>query len=131
MIAYEVPADAIDDYVCVGESTTLKYLRRFAIVVVELFGPQYLRLPSSPICGTRGKRGKGGRVGARVLISVGAAADAYKCIEACELLSFGDTLAALLDTSTHDDPWSFSLELVMNLQGESGEFRIWTGGKCS
>jgi hypothetical protein len=30
----------------VDESTTLKYLRRFAIVVVELFGPQYLRLPN-------------------------------------------------------------------------------------
>jgi hypothetical protein len=46
MIAYGVPADATDDYVCVGESTALKCLRRFAIVVVEVFGPQYLRLPN-------------------------------------------------------------------------------------
>jgi hypothetical protein len=46
MIAYEAPADAMDDYVCVGESTALKYLRRFAVTVVEVFGPQYLRLPN-------------------------------------------------------------------------------------
>jgi hypothetical protein len=38
MIAYGVAADATDDYVCVGESTALKYLRHF-IVVVEVFGP--------------------------------------------------------------------------------------------
>jgi hypothetical protein len=56
-----------------------------------------------------------GRVRARVSIGAGAAADTYKRIEVCELLFFGDTLAALLDTSKHDDPWSFSPELVMNL----------------
>jgi hypothetical protein len=31
---------------CVGESTTLKFLRRFVIVVAEIFGPRYLRLPN-------------------------------------------------------------------------------------
>jgi hypothetical protein len=46
MIAYGVPADATDYYVCVGESTTLKCLRRFTVVVVEVFRPQYLRLPN-------------------------------------------------------------------------------------
>jgi hypothetical protein len=56
-----------------------------------------------------------GRVRARVPVGAGAAADTYKRIEVCELLFFGDTLAALLDTSKHDDPWSFSPELVMNL----------------
>jgi hypothetical protein len=46
MIAYGVAADATDDYVHVGESTALKYLRSFTIVVVEVFGPEYLRLPN-------------------------------------------------------------------------------------
>jgi hypothetical protein len=45
MIAYGVPADATDDYVCVGESTTLQCLRKFVVVVVEVFGPEYMRLP--------------------------------------------------------------------------------------
>jgi hypothetical protein len=42
MIAYGVPTDATDDYVRVGESTALECLRRFAIAIVELFGPEYL-----------------------------------------------------------------------------------------
>jgi hypothetical protein len=46
MIAYEVATDATDDYVRVGESTALKYLRHFAVAVVEVFGPEYLRLPN-------------------------------------------------------------------------------------
>jgi hypothetical protein len=46
MIAYGVSADATDDYVRVGESIALKYLRRFVVVVVKVFGPQYLRLPN-------------------------------------------------------------------------------------
>jgi hypothetical protein len=44
MIAYRVPADAMDDYVCVGESTALQCLRKFIVAVVEVFGPEYLRL---------------------------------------------------------------------------------------
>jgi hypothetical protein len=31
---------------CVGESTTLKCLRRFVVAIVKVFGPQYLRLPN-------------------------------------------------------------------------------------
>jgi hypothetical protein len=46
MIAYRVVADATDNYMCVGESTALKYLRHFVVVVVEVFGPEYLRLPN-------------------------------------------------------------------------------------
>jgi hypothetical protein len=46
MIAYGVPAYAMDDYVHVDESTALKCLRRFVVVVVEVFEPQYLRLPN-------------------------------------------------------------------------------------
>jgi hypothetical protein len=87
---------------------------------------------SSLVHDTRGKRDRGeGLVGARVSAGAGAATDAYKRIEVCKLLSFGDTLATLLDTSKNGDPWSFLSELVMNLQGESGEFRIWIRGKRS
>jgi len=46
MIAYGVAADAMDDYVCIGESTALESLRRFVIVVVQVFGPEYMRLPN-------------------------------------------------------------------------------------
>jgi hypothetical protein len=46
MIANGVAADAMDEYVCVGESTALEYLRKFDVAVVEVFGPEYLRLPN-------------------------------------------------------------------------------------
>jgi hypothetical protein len=47
MIAYGVVVDATDDYVCMGESTALKCLRHFVVVVViEVFGPKHLRLPN-------------------------------------------------------------------------------------
>jgi hypothetical protein len=46
MIPYGVAADATDDYVRIDESTALKYLRNFTSVVVEVFGPEYLRLPN-------------------------------------------------------------------------------------
>jgi hypothetical protein len=40
MIAYRVAIDAADDYVRVGESTTLKCLRHFAVAVVKVSGPE-------------------------------------------------------------------------------------------
>jgi hypothetical protein len=46
MIANGVTADATDEYVRVGESTALECLRKFAVAVVEVFGPEYLRLPN-------------------------------------------------------------------------------------
>jgi hypothetical protein len=46
MIANGVAADATDEYMCVGESTALECLRMFVVAVVELFGPEYLRLPN-------------------------------------------------------------------------------------
>jgi hypothetical protein len=46
MIANGVAADAMDEYVCVGESTTLECLRKFAVAIVEVFGSEYLRLPN-------------------------------------------------------------------------------------
>jgi hypothetical protein len=41
MIAYGITVDAMNYYVRVGESTALECLRRFDIVVIEVFGPEY------------------------------------------------------------------------------------------
>ena len=46
MLAYGVPADALDEYICIGQSTALEALRNFVVAVVEVFGPEYLRMPS-------------------------------------------------------------------------------------
>ena len=46
MTAYGVAADATDDYVRIGESTALESLRRFVVAVVQVFGPEYMRLPN-------------------------------------------------------------------------------------
>jgi len=43
MLYYGVAADATDEYVCIGESTTLESLRRFVRAVVEIFADEYLR----------------------------------------------------------------------------------------
>jgi hypothetical protein len=40
MIAYGVPVDAMDDYVRMSESTALQCLKKFVVVVVEVFGPK-------------------------------------------------------------------------------------------
>ena len=46
MLAYGVPADALDEYIRIGESTALEALRNFVVAVVEVFGPEYLRMPN-------------------------------------------------------------------------------------
>ncbi|XP_020398640.1 uncharacterized protein [Zea mays] len=46
MLTYGVAADATDEYVRIGESTTLESLRRFVKVVIEVFGDEYLRSPN-------------------------------------------------------------------------------------
>jgi hypothetical protein len=46
MIANGVAADATDEYVRVGGSTALECLRRFDVTIVEVFRPEYLRLPN-------------------------------------------------------------------------------------
>jgi len=45
-LAYGSPADAIDEYVRIGESTALESLRRFCLAVGEIFGDKYLRAPT-------------------------------------------------------------------------------------
>ena len=46
MLAYGVPADALDEYIRIGESTALEALRKFVVAVVKIFGPEYLRMPN-------------------------------------------------------------------------------------
>jgi hypothetical protein len=46
MLAYGVPADALDEYIRIGESTALEALRKFVVAVVEVFGPECMRLPN-------------------------------------------------------------------------------------
>ncbi|XP_039780505.1 putative nuclease HARBI1 [Panicum virgatum] len=46
LLAYGVAADALDEYICIGESTALEALRKFAVAVVEIFGQEYMRLPN-------------------------------------------------------------------------------------
>ncbi|XP_062021009.1 uncharacterized protein LOC133737487 [Rosa rugosa] len=47
MLAYGVPADYVDEYVQIGESTAIESLKRFVVAVVEVFGDEYLRSPNS------------------------------------------------------------------------------------
>jgi len=46
MLTYGTPADATDEYVRIGESTTLESLRRFVVAVVDIFEDEYLRHPN-------------------------------------------------------------------------------------
>ncbi|XP_052181945.1 uncharacterized protein LOC127794738 [Diospyros lotus] len=47
MLAYGSPADAVDEYVRIGESTVIENLKKFTKAVVEIFGEQYLRRPNT------------------------------------------------------------------------------------
>ena len=46
VIAYDIPADYADEYLCIGEDTTIDSVRRFAKLIVRVFGPEYLRAPN-------------------------------------------------------------------------------------
>jgi len=46
MLAYDLPADATDEYVKIGESTTIESMKRFCRAIVEVFGERYLRSPT-------------------------------------------------------------------------------------
>ncbi|KAL8530517.1 hypothetical protein ACS0TY_007523 [Phlomoides rotata] len=45
ILTYGVPADATDEYIKIGESTTIECLERFYRSIVEIFGEQFLRTP--------------------------------------------------------------------------------------
>ncbi|XP_048619576.1 putative nuclease HARBI1 isoform X1 [Brassica napus] len=46
MLAYGCAADAVDEYLRLGESTTLSCLTNFTEAVIQLFGDEYLRRPT-------------------------------------------------------------------------------------
>ncbi|KAL6202662.1 hypothetical protein ACLB2K_026368 [Fragaria x ananassa] len=46
MLAYGAPTDNIDEYVRIGQTTTLNSPKRFVNAVVVLFGDEYLRSPN-------------------------------------------------------------------------------------
>ncbi|XP_016206844.1 uncharacterized protein LOC107647262 [Arachis ipaensis] len=46
MLAYGVAADVVDDYVCIGESTTIECLEKFVEGVILVFEDEYLREPN-------------------------------------------------------------------------------------
>ncbi|XP_019170546.1 PREDICTED: putative nuclease HARBI1 [Ipomoea nil] len=47
ILTYGVAADAIDEYIQIGESTAIESLKRFCRAVVEVFGQRYLRAPDA------------------------------------------------------------------------------------
>ncbi|CAL8169259.1 unnamed protein product [Prunus armeniaca] len=47
MIAYGVAADAVDDYVRIGETTSIESMKRFVQAVIDIFGENYLRRPNN------------------------------------------------------------------------------------
>ena len=47
MLAYSMSADSLDEYVRIGETTTIEYVKRLFHGVVEIFGPEYLRSPNA------------------------------------------------------------------------------------
>ncbi|KAL8470837.1 hypothetical protein ACS0TY_033416 [Phlomoides rotata] len=47
VLAYGMPADVLDDYLKIGESTTNECMKRFCRAIVEIFGAYYLRLPTA------------------------------------------------------------------------------------
>ncbi|XP_028087365.1 uncharacterized protein LOC114288077 [Camellia sinensis] len=47
ILSYKVVADAIDDYIRIGESIAIQSLQHFCNSMIEIFGPEYLRSPTS------------------------------------------------------------------------------------
>ncbi|XP_012703554.1 uncharacterized protein LOC101781176 [Setaria italica] len=47
ILAYGVPADVVDEYVRIGESTAQKALHHFCRAVIDVFGEYYLRAPNA------------------------------------------------------------------------------------
>eukprot|EP00267_Zea_mays_P054608 XP_020407859.1 uncharacterized protein LOC109945887 [Zea mays] len=47
ILAYGIPADAVDEYVRIGESTAHEALKHFCTAVQTAFAPYYLRAPNA------------------------------------------------------------------------------------
>ena len=67
VIAYGVLADYTDEYLRIGEDTTMESVRRFAKVMIRVFGPIYLRAPNEEVTmrlmATNERRGWPGMLG--------------------------------------------------------------------
>ncbi|XP_028065514.1 uncharacterized protein LOC114268531 [Camellia sinensis] len=46
ILSYGVAADAVNDYIHIGESTAIQSLQQFCYSVIEIFGVEYLRSPT-------------------------------------------------------------------------------------
>jgi hypothetical protein len=46
VLAYGIPVDYADEYLRIGEDTTMESVRRFCKVMIRVFGPTYLRDPN-------------------------------------------------------------------------------------
>ena len=47
MLAYGLPAYVVDEYIKIGESTTVESMKNFCRAIVEIFSAQYLRSPTT------------------------------------------------------------------------------------
>ncbi|XP_062193495.1 uncharacterized protein LOC133896872 [Phragmites australis] len=67
MLAYDAPADSLDECLRLGESTIIESMRRFVRAVVEVFGDEYLRSPNEEdtarLIATNERRGFPGMLG--------------------------------------------------------------------
>ncbi|SPT17435.1 unnamed protein product [Triticum aestivum] len=67
MLAYGIPGDLVDEYVCMSETTCLMSMYKFCQAVIEVFGPEYLRQPTAAdterLLATNAARGFPGMLG--------------------------------------------------------------------
>ena len=47
MMAYGCPADAVEEYLRLGDTTAISCLEHFVERIINLFGDEYLRRPTS------------------------------------------------------------------------------------
>ena len=47
ILVYGTPADSMNEYIRIGESTAIESLRRFVKAVIAMFGDHYLRSPNN------------------------------------------------------------------------------------
>jgi hypothetical protein len=53
MLAYDIPADLVDDHLAMGESTAIMCVKCFDIAIVQVFGSTYFRAPDAKDTVTR------------------------------------------------------------------------------
>jgi hypothetical protein len=47
MMAYDILTDHVDDYLEMSGSQIIKCVKRFAVAMVVVFGPKFLRAPTA------------------------------------------------------------------------------------